>query len=447
MRAALTFCFGVSYLANAFAQSPVLADVNLVLMIAVVVLSFIAARGSSLVIGGVLCVLGIAMLAYAQAPLETWKQALQENAYLIVLFIMVPLLGIPVQHGGYSDSLRGVFARYAGTGGRFYASVSVMTAALGTLVSIAALPLTYEVARVSPHSKDGQLLSAALSRGFITCMIWAPTSATIALVVQLTGIDWVGFFPLALVCAVIAGVIGFLMTGLRMRGMRDAFPPQEASVQPFNVSKLVELALFAGALIVVIVAISALCGLSVIMVVSLVSLAFPVAWMAVIGRLPCYVREFKGSYWTRKLPQVKNQIVLFTGAGVFAAGISSSHVGDALAGALLTLTGQNVALLTAVIIAVALAASVVGVHPVAVVGAAIGSAECGMSPIYLALVLSISWAMANAICPASANVIAVADMVGRSPLTVSLRWNAPYALVSTVVLVGVLTLFRATGLA
>ena len=71
-----------------------------------------------------------------------------------------------------------------------------------------------------------------------------------------------------------------------------------------------------------------------------------------------------------------------------------------------------------------------------------GASQWGVSPIYLALVLSISWAMGNALCPASANVVAVSDMVGQSPIKVSLRWNGPYVLVATAVLVLVLTMAR-----
>ena len=171
--------------------------------------------------------------------------------------------------------------------------------------------------------------------------------------------------------------------------------------------------------------------------------------MAAIGRLPTYAREFRGDYFNNKLPQSKNQIVLFAGAGFFAQSIGYSHLGDALVGSLLHMTGQSVLLLTVAIIGITLATSAVGIHPiavVAVVGGTMGASQWGVSPIYLALVLSISWAMGNALCPASANVVAVSDMVGQSPIKVSLRWNGPYVLVATEVLVLVLTMARMGGL-
>lgn len=354
-----------------------------------------------------------------------------------------------MQHGGYGESLREVFVRYANTDSRYYALVSSMAAFVGVLISIAAVPLTYEVSRASGCNYDEKLLASALSRGFITCMIWAPTSATIALVVQLTGVDWVAFFPFAIACALIAGAVGFLMTFVRDEAAKASSDEAEAPAGKIDAGKVVELSAFAFLLVVSVAATSQLGGLSAIVVVAMASLVFPVAWMAAIGRLPTYAREFRGDYFNNKLPQSKNQIVLFAGAGFFAQSIGYSHLGDALVGSLLHMTGQSVLLLTVAIIGITLATSAVGIHPiavVAVVGGTMGASQWGVSPIYLALVLSISWAMGNALCPASANVVAVSDMVGQSPIKVSLRWNGPYVLVATAVLVLVLTMARMGGL-
>ena len=428
---------------------PLLDDLNTGLLIVVIVMSFTASSGSSRIIGAVLFSLGGVLLAHAHAPLEVWMRSLQENAYLIVMFIMVPLLGIPVQHGGYSRSLREVFARYARSGSRFYALVSIMSAFIGVLISIAAVPLAFEVSRASRHSDDRKLVSSALSRGFVTCMIWAPTSATIALVVQVTGIDWIVFAPYALACALIAGAVGFLMTYAQERagGVRPCI--EEEAAGPLDARNVVELCAFAFLLIASIAAVSQLVGLSVIMVVAMASLVFPLVWMTAIKRLPTYAAVFKNDYCKNKLPQTKNQILLFAGAGMLAYSIGYSHAGDAIAGSLLLLTGQNVLLLTVAVVGITLITSAAGMHPIAaiaVMGGALSASNCGATPVYLALVLCISWAMGNAICPASANVVAVSDMVGQSPVKVGLRWNGPYVLVTAVVLIVVLTCLRASGM-
>ena len=214
--------------------------------------------------------------------------------------------------------------------------------------------------------------------------------------------------------------------------------------------KIIELCVFFLVLIASIVGLSQMMGLSVIVAVAAASLFLPVVWMTCIGRLPVYEKEFRGDYFKRKLPSAGNQIALFVGAGFFAQGMSSSHVGDVLMGALAQVAGQSVLLLTVAVIGLVLATSAVGIHPVAIVavaGGAMSASGCGITPTYAALVLSISWAMGNALCPASANVVAVSNLVGRSPIEVSLRWNGLYVLVASVVLVLVLTLLRSVGLA
>lgn len=211
-------------------------------------------------------------------------------------------MSIPVQHGGYGESLREVFVRYANTDSRYYALVSSMAAFVGVLISIAAVPLTYEVSRASGCNYDEKLLASALSRGFITCMIWAPTSATIALVVQLTGVDWVAFFPFAIACALIAGAVGFLMTFVRDEAAKASSDEAEAPAGKIDAGKVVELSAFAFLLVVSVAATSQLGGLSAIVVVAMASLVFPVAWMAAIGRLPTYAREFRGTTSTTSFP-------------------------------------------------------------------------------------------------------------------------------------------------
>ena len=93
-RSAATFCLGVSLIANVFFASSMLDDLNLMLMVGVIALSFAASTGSSRVIGILLFGSSIALLLHSQAPLDVWKQALRENSYLIAMFVLVPLLSL-----------------------------------------------------------------------------------------------------------------------------------------------------------------------------------------------------------------------------------------------------------------------------------------------------------------------------------------------------------------
>lgn len=212
IRSLLTFGLAVTYLGNLLIKSQVIEISILILMISVILLSFIAVTGSSKIIGYLSFAVSIALLLHSDAPLSVWQQALQDNLFLVVMFIMVPLLGIPIQHGGYTQALQGLFERHVNSDSRYYLLVSFLSAFVGVLVSLAVVPLVYQVCRNSSRSTNHKLLSSAISRGFSTCIIWAPTTAAIALVVQLTGSTWPTFFPIAIFCGIIVGAVGYIMT-------------------------------------------------------------------------------------------------------------------------------------------------------------------------------------------------------------------------------------------
>lgn len=454
VRSVITLCFAVCYIINVFLHAPLLDDVNIALMVVVLVMSIFVSTGSSRLIGVILIAISVGLLLYAQAPAEEWVRALRKNADLIVMFVLIPLIGIPVQHGGYNESLRSLFARYANSEGRYYSLVSGMAAVAGALISIAAVPLTFEMSRESRLGANKRLLGTALARGFVTCMIWAPTSATIALVVSVTSAQWVSFAPCAIVCALVAEGIGILMTVLSCKKGGDAPAMDDDASTSKDVSggidkaKVAELAVFSVLLIVFIALVSQLFGLSAIIVVAMASLVWPFVWMLVIRRFSLYRKELKNAYFEKKLPGAKNQIVLFAGAGMLAQSIGYSGIGDVIAQALMLTTGQSVLLLTTAIVVIVLLTCAAGIHPIvatAVIGGAIDPALCGISAAYLALVLSMSWALGNTICPASANVIAVADMVRASPVEASLKWNGVYAAVTAAALIACVMLMRGLG--
>ncbi|WP_242830626.1 hypothetical protein [Desulfitobacterium hafniense] len=99
IRSLLTFGLAVTYLGNLLMRSQALEDLIIVLMIIVILLGFTAVTGSSKIIGYLSFAVSIALLLYFDAPLSVWRQALQDNLFLVVMFIMVPLMGIPIQHG------------------------------------------------------------------------------------------------------------------------------------------------------------------------------------------------------------------------------------------------------------------------------------------------------------------------------------------------------------
>lgn len=446
IRSILTFGLAIAYLSNLFFQSVWLTDFILILMVLVIFMSLIAVTGSAKMIGYISFGVSILLLLYHQAPIHIWEQALEENLYLVVMFSLVPLLRVPIQYGGYFEALQGFFRRFVNTKSRFYLLVSFISAFVGVLVNMAVVPLVYAISKASDLSSNKKLLSAALSRGFTTCTIWAPTMASMGLITQLTGAKWHLFFPFGILGGVICGLTGYTLTILEERrsGDESEVVPKIA-VGKINYGKVIELSVFGVVLITGIAVISFFSGIPTIIVVSLAALIFPVIWLTIIGRLSVLYREFRGEYFHKSLPNLKNEIVLFVGAGLFATSITYSHLGDYVPKILSLLVGDSVVLFSSVIILFSLALAALGVHPIvsiAIIGGTVNASVYGVTPTYMAMLLASCWAMGISVSPSAATIIAISGLTEESPIEIGTRWNGIYALVSSFALIFMMTILR-----
>ena len=326
--------------------------------------------------------------------------------------------------------------------------MSFVYAFVGVLVNLAVVPLVLQISQASNKSSNKKLLSCAIVRGFATCTIWAPTTAAIALIVQLSGASWPLFFPYAVLCGVIAGLVGYFMTMYEEKRAGNTFT--SVVVEPdveFDVRKVIELSAFSIILISAIAGISFITGIHTVIIVSLASLIFPIIWLGLIGRLQILMREFMG-YFDKSLPKLKNEIILFMGAGLLATSISYSHIGNYISMILSLLVGQNALLLAIIIIFTILVLSAIGIHPiipVTIIGGTLKAAAYGVTPTYLALILAISWAMGISISPSSATVIALSGLTGQSPIQVGPRWNGLYVFIASTIILIALTIIRIIG--
>lgn len=446
VRSLLTFILAIVYLSNLLIQSPWIHQLILILMVLVILLSLIAVTNSSKVIGYILFAVSILIFLYFKAPLSIWQEAVEENMYMVVMFILVPLLRIPIQHGDYFKALQDVFRRFVHTKRRFYLLVSFIAAFVGVLVNMAVVPLVHELCRASDLSTNKKLLCSAISRGYATCTIWSPTMASIALIIQLTGAEWHLFFPFGILCGVIVGLVGFIMMIFEEKKteeeLNEVLPEQIGTI---NYRKIFELSIFGIILITSIAAISFFTGIHTITLVSIAAVVYPILWLAIIGRLPVLFQEFKGEYFRQSLPGLKNEITLFVGAGLFATSITYSHLGDYVPRIFSLLVGNNVILFSIAVVSICIILSALGVHPivtVTVISGTIKAAAYGVSATYMAMLLAIGWTMGISISPSAANIIAISGLTGQSPMQVGPCWNGRFALISSTVLIIVITIFR-----
>ncbi|GAW93979.1 hypothetical protein Desmer_2072 [Calderihabitans maritimus] len=421
-----------------------------ILIIVTLVLSMVAVHGTSRIIGYSLFIIGAILLYHYHVPLTVWGKALRRNLYLLVMFTLVPLLGIPIRQGGYIDVLKGFFRHYVRRDNQFYLLVKVVTFLVGVMINVAVVPLVHQISLASEKSKNRRLLSTALIRGFAASIIWNPGHAAVALTMELTGAKWLKIFPYGLLMSFMAIFIGWLMTLLEEKNRtnsRGCSPAKEEMEIAWN--KIVELSTFGLLLIATIVIISLLTGITTVVVVAMVSLVFPIIWLTVIRKLPVFVAEFKDQYFKVNLPRLKNEVVLFLGAGFFSTAVSVSHWDNLVSILLQETVAGNAVVFSLVVISLTVLLAMLGIHPiitVTILGSSVRPEFYNISRDLMALILTSSWSLGIAVSPSSGLNVTMSGLIERSPLVTGPRWNGIYAVIVSVIIILILNLLNSFGL-
>lgn len=456
IRSAGIFILALTYLISVFFPWPWLNLVIMGLLMLIVFLAVTDVKGPSRIIGYTLLAAGAVLLGFYRAPLAVWGQALSRNLYLVVMFSLVPLLGIPIRRGGYMDVLQGFFGQYVRKNHHFYLLIKIITFLVAVMINVAVIPLIYQMSLASEKSKHTKLLATAIIRGFAASVLWAPSYAAVALIIELTGAQWLQFFPYGLVLGTIFIIYGWLIVWLQEKSgdinadHKDGYVGKHAT-QHINVAwgKIGELIFFGAALIGTVVFVSVQTEISTVIVVALISLVYPLLWLAAIRRLGVFWAEFKQQYFGQNLPKLKNEVVLFLSAGFFSTAVNFSQLGLKVPQLLHGLLGDSSFGLTLLVLSAVTVTSMAGVHPiitVTILGSTLQPSAYHISANLMALLLTASWSLGVTVSPSSGINIAMSGQVDHSPLDIGPRWNGAYIAALLLLTLLVINGFNALGL-
>lgn len=436
IRSIATFSLAVLYLVNVLVEWEPILLTNYILLVIVLILSLFAVQGASKVIGYSLFLVGGVLLITHNAEPRIWLDGISRNLYLLAMFTLVPLLGAPIRQGGYMEALRDFFRKFVSKNSQFYFLVKSITFLISVMINIGSIPLMHQISAASEKIKNKRLVSNALTRGFAASIVWAPSYAAVALVLDLTQAEWIRLFPHGIGVGIMAIILGWMMTLLEERSKAGPFeknllPNSQESTIHIKWKKIIELIIFGTVLILSIAVISQNVTISTVTVVAMISLVFPAFWLGLIGKISGLSRDMKGFYFQERLPNLKNEAVIFLGAGFLATAIGLSAFGELAPILLGKVVGDSPVLLSAVIMTLIVLLSVVGIHPiisVTVIGSFLQAELYNVSPTFIALILISGWALGVGVSPTSGTNITTASLVKGSFLQIC-KWNARYTVI------------------
>ena len=410
-------------------------------------LSFSATRPSTRFMSLLLIAVGVYFLISYQATTQSWIKASTYNAPLISLVFTVPLLGSILYFEPYQHHLSILISKFASSPYRFYFVASLMLTFLAALINLASFHFIHQLLRNTAEKYPAKLFNSSLVRGFIPNVMWSPSYISVALAAQYSNISWFSLAPIGITMAV-SGVISLLVFGWFEYGhMENTVPKSSASPSPADldqsVKSLLKLLLQTVILISLIVALEYITHKSAMVIVPLVSFTGPLLLALVYGKTEAY-RTQSREFITQRLPLMNNEFVLFTAIGFFGYALGISDI-PAYIPVLINQLGLDTALTLLPIIVFAIGLlSLIGVHPMITIAALAASLPPGSIPlsnIQLAGSYLAGYTLYSVISPFSAANLLVGNLSKESPLAVGLKQNGMFAIVYTLVSIGIILMF------
>ena len=150
----------------------------------------------------------------------------------------------------------------------------------------------------------------------------------------------------------------------------------------------------------------------------------------------------------RKMPDLRGETLLFTGANILGVGVASAMTPDAVAGAVGAVAGTAWLAVPLLMLGM-VAGSMLGLHPVVfvvLVTSVLPPEALGLAPQIMALAMMSMWGQSTNSSPFSATSLFLARVTGDSNWRIAWGWNAPFALTATVLLAAVLVLIEGLGI-
>jgi hypothetical protein len=347
----------------------------------------------------VLLVVGTAALVFSPQP-ESLLKAISKNQQLIAMFAAIGLLRYSPQPKVAGATPQGPRALWQTLFGLHW---------LGSVINISSLAIFSDRLADANRRLNG-FQGMMLSRGFSLAALWSPFF--VAMGVALTYAPGADYRVLLLWGLPFSQL---LLAGMIWRTIRTS-PDQVASFQGYSFRPLTLLPP-AGLAIGVILGHQLFPQLSILTIITLLAPCYPL-----LANRETKPSDLLKRYVAEDLPRMGPEIVLFVSAGVMGSGLSALVAGQdfRLAGELDPL------LLICIGLALILAASSIGIHPVVgvtVVGGVVSSAQ--LPPNLLALSFLFGWGLGVLINPISGIHMLLSGRYGY-PSKNAWRWNFPF---------------------
>ena len=365
------------------------------------------------------------------------------NSNLISLFIAIPLLGMPIFFGGYSEELERVFSKFFQSPYKMIVFSSITTHLLSLLVNVASIPIVYQLIGDKKDSIDRKLLSNAILRGFISAIYWSPNFVSLILVLQVLNIEWVDFLKYGIAMSVCSLFISNYY--VLKEWFYDDKNNRVNQVIVINWKKIIELAVAFLLFILLAIMLSNFSDIPMIIAIIVSAILIPLLWATYLGKISVFF-DNANNYLYKDVFKKYNEITIFGLAGALGFVLQDSTLIRYYIG-IVSVYVLNISeyLFLVTIIYVIWTMAILTIHPLislTIIINTINLSSLGIDVIVFAITLIIGLGMSLISVPFTGTALISSNIINENPMKLSFEWNKKFIVTYPFLMVAIILIFR-----
>lgn len=428
----LIFFMCLLYIIQFFLQSP---NLQILLSIVCLILFFSSLSGAQFIpriFGFGMLMTGISLYVIKGHSFEMISDGILANLPLLALFVLVPLISIPMKVEGYLDSVKYYMRRIMNKPTKIYGGISLLLFFIGPVLNLGSIKLLHEMIKdLKVHSA---ILVKSYLAGFSPVILWSPYIASVALVLLYLNIPVSDYIPAGITLAFIQFVIGnflfWLWTKRNQNVSEQILLHASDEGNDKNKRKIFSLFMTLFLLMGIVFFMESMTHWPMMFLVCLLSIGYPLTWLLFNGRFK-ELKDHLKEYHIQTSTSLNNEVVLFLSAGLFGRALSGTSFAEGIQLFFVNISNVSFILFCFTIMVTIVTLTFLGVHQIVVVTVLLTQVDpslVGISPIGFALLLMTSWSMASIISPINPLNIIVSGAVNQSSVSVGLRLNGVYVI-------------------
>ncbi len=382
-------------------------------------------------VGTILIAVGLAAAATSSQVWQSFWLGVDQTQKFLVIFGAVAWLQVPATESPSLRSIRQMVMTQ--TPGRRFAYLGGAAHLLGVGFNIAGLSLLAGMVSNQENRRLRRRLGRSMAQGFAAGTCWSPFYVGAAVILaSWPEVSWLEMVPYGIALSALLTYLSWLLDRLSKKTARpegEIQAPSPVSGSAWLRTVLVLGVLFAGSITVV-----ETYGVSIPVALAVVAPPLAFIWRARLveaGRRLHHGTDFARRA-TKALADLRGEILVFAGANILGAGLSSAIDPAFIAGGLAALDlgyDGNIFLLVFGIVF----CSFLTIHPVVLVvlvSQLLPPELLGISPLVMVLILMAMWGISVNVSPVSGTILYLSRIAGENNFTVAWRWNPPFTLLA-----------------